>query len=504
MAGQLQAARAIEQLTVSLMNAPASNLKLSPLEVAQSGGIPLVVDLDRALLRCDLRAESFFAILGKNPSAVFAMARAALSGKAALRAILSDRIDLDPATLPYNAGVLALIRSAKREDRPVYIVSEHDDRLAGSIANHLGVFGAPPDLAGGERSASASEMRPEWLLARFGEHGFDYVGDDRYPAMANGVRTFYRVGPPTSTPSGNTGIVPVAVDRGSSLDQWVALLRMHQYVKNALVFVPLVTSHRFTLEAIVTSLLAFVAFSLCASAVYIVNDLVDVQADRHHPKKRTRPLASGALPTWPAAALSLALLVAAALVSLSISVQFAGTLAAYFGLTTAYTFVLKRKMLVDVIVLSLLYSVRVIAGGVAISVPVSEWLLAFSMFIFTTLALLKRYVELSRRLDAGLTDPGNRNYKVGDIGIVAALAAASGFNAVTVFALYISSDSARQLYAHAQVLWLICPLLMYWIGRALLMAHRRHMDDDPIVFAFKDRPSLIILGLVGVLALIAT
>jgi 4-hydroxybenzoate polyprenyltransferase len=246
-----------------------------------------------------------------------------------------------------------------------------------------------------------------------------------------------------------------------------------------------------------------VAFSLCASAVYIVNDLVDVQADRRHPKKRARPLASGVLPTWPAAALSLVLLATAAGIGVSISVPFAGALACYFALTTAYTFVLKRKMLVDVVVLSLLYNTRVIAGGIAISVPVSEWLLAFPMFIFTTLALLKRYVELTRRLDAGLADPGNRNYQIGDIGVVAALAAAAGFNAVTVFALYISSDSARQLYAHPQVLWLICPLLMYWIGRAILMAHRRHMDDDPIIFAIKDRPSLIILGLVGILVLIA-
>lgn len=486
------------------MSEPVTILRPSPFRAAPNGFIPLVVDLDSGLVRSDLRAENVFAIIGRDPSAVFAMARAALSGKAALKAFLSDRTEIDPATLPYNAGVLALIQSAKREDRQVYIISELDGRIVDSIANHLGALSALPDRTGSGRSDPATETKSEKLLAHFGKHGFDYVGSDRHPGMASDVRTFYLVGPPSSATPGNAGIVPVATDRSSSLEQWFGLLRMHQYVKNALVFVPLVTSHRFTLEAIVTSFFAFVAFSLCASAVYIVNDLVDVQADRLHPNKRTRPLASGALPTWPAAALSLALLAVAAAVSLSISVQFAGTLAAYFVLTTAYTFVLKRKMLVDVIVLSLLYSVRVIAGGVAISVPVSEWLLAFSMFIFTTLALLKRYVELSRRLDAGLADPGNRNYKVGDIGIVAALAAASGFNAVTVFALYISSDSARQLYTHAQVLWLICPLLMYWIGRALLMAHRRHMDDDPIVFAFKDRPSLIILGLVGALALIAT
>ena len=486
------------------MNAPASNLKHSSPAATPNGGIPLVVDLDGALLRCDLRAESFFAVLGRDPSAVFAMARAWFGGKTALKAFLSDHIEIDPATLPYDSGVLELIRSAMQEDRQVYIVSEHDKRLVGSIASHLGVLGTLPDAAGIDRASSASGHEPEEIQARFGKHGFDFVGSVRNSGTAGDARTFYLCGPTSSATLGDTEVVPVATDRSSSLDQWAALLRMHQYVKNTLVFVPLITSHRFTFDAIATSVLAFLAFSLCASAVYIVNDLVDVQADRHHPKKRNRPLASGALPTWPAAALSLILLGAAVGVSLCISWQFVATLAAYFALTTAYTFVLKRKMLVDVIVLSLLYSVRVIAGGVAISVPVSEWLLAFSMFIFTTLALLKRYVELSRRLDAGLSDPGNRNYKVGDIGIVAALAAASGFNAVTVFALYISSESARQLYAHSQVLWLICPLLMYWIGRALLMAHRRYMDDDPIVFAFKDRPSLIILGLVGALVLIAT
>ncbi len=322
--------------------------------------------------------------------------------------------------------------------------------------------------------------------------------------MASAARTDYVFGPLPSASLGAANVVRIATRRGASIRQWIKLLRVQQYVKNTLVFVPLATSHHFTFGAIAAAALAFVAFSLCASAVYIVNDLVDVHADRHHPKKRFRPLASGALPTWPAAALSLLLLAAAAATSLSISVQFAEALAGYFGLTTAYTFVLKRKMFIDVVALSLLYSLRVIAGGVAISVPVSEWLLAFSMFIFTTLALLKRYVELTRRIDAELVDPGNRNYQVGDIGIVAALAAAAGFNAVTVFALYISSDSARQLYAQPQVLWLICPLLMYWIGRALLMAHRRHMDDDPIVFAIKDQPSLVILGLVGALALIAT
>ncbi|MCP4618160.1 MAG: UbiA family prenyltransferase [Bradyrhizobium sp.] len=474
----------------------------NPLSAPLPGGVPLVVDLETGLLRCNLLAETFFAVLGREPAAVFAMARASLGGKAALKAHLYDQARPDPATLPYAEGVLALIRSAKQEGRQVYIVSDQDARLAGLVADHFGVLSELPGAGGGERAESASGTKSGRLPARFGKDGFEYVGSDRDSELASLARTCLVPGLLASNPRSSANVVPLATER-ASLGQWLALLRPHQYVKNALVFVPLVTSHRFSLEAVITCILAFAAFSLCASAVYIVNDLVDVQADRHHPKKRSRPLASGALPAWPAAALSLVLLAAAAAISLSISLPFAGTLAGYFALTTAYTFVLKRKMLVDVVVLSLLYSVRVIGGGVAISVTVSEWLLAFSMFIFTTLALLKRYVELTRRLDVGMVDPGNRNYRVDDISVVAALAAAAGFNAVTVFALYISSESARQLYAHPQVLWLICPLLMYWIGRALLMAHRRYMDDDPIVFAIKDRPSLFILGLVVALVLLA-
>jgi 4-hydroxybenzoate polyprenyltransferase len=187
-----------------------------------------------------------------------------------------------------------------------------------------------------------------------------------------------------------------------------------------------------------------------------------------------------------------------------VSAAFVAVLAAYFALTTAYTLVLKRKMLVDTIVLATLYTIRVVAGAAAIGVAVSEWLLAFSMFFFTALALIKRYVELTRCFDAARPVLTNRNYKIGDLDIVAALAAAAGFNAITVFALYVSSDAVHKLYAHPERLWLVCPILMYWISRALMMAHRRLMDDDPIIFALRDRNSLAAAGLIGLVAIAAT
>jgi 4-hydroxybenzoate polyprenyltransferase len=260
-----------------------------------------------------------------------------------------------------------------------------------------------------------------------------------------------------------------------------------------------VTAQRFDLLAFGEAIGAFLAFSLMASAIYILNDLVDLDADRRHPSKKRRPLAAGTVPITRALVLIPALLIVGFMGTLAVAPSLAAVLLVYLLLTTAYTFVLKRKMLVDVLALASLYTIRVVGGAEAIWVPVSEWLLGFSMFIFTALALIKRYVELIASIDKGLSDPTTRNYRKSDLDVVAALAAAAGFNAVTVFALYISSDVVRPLYRHPQALWLICPILMYWLGRALLMAQRRLMDDDPIVFALRDWNSYVALGLIGLI-----
>jgi 4-hydroxybenzoate polyprenyltransferase len=271
---------------------------------------------------------------------------------------------------------------------------------------------------------------------------------------------------------------------------WAKLIRVHQWAKNALVFLPLLASHTFHWHAVGQALLAAIAFSLCASSVYLLNDLVDLQDDRSHWSKRHRPLASGAIPLAHALLVMPALLAASMLVAAAVSLPFLGVLVGYFALTTAYSFVLKRKMLIDVITLGGLYSVRVLGGAVAIDVIASKWLIAFSMCLFMSLALIKRYVELAARRDAKMPDATNRDYRASDLPVVSALAAATGFSAVVVFALYISSDAMATLYSRPELLWLVCPVLMYWIGRALMLAHRREMDDDPVVFALKDRVSL--------------
>lgn len=272
---------------------------------------------------------------------------------------------------------------------------------------------------------------------------------------------------------------------------WVQLLRIHQYVKNALVLVPLLTAHRFDLASIFHGLVAALAFSLCASAVYIVNDLADIDADRKHLIKRYRPLARGAIKTKDAAVAVPALLMIALVLTMSVSLAFSGILLVYLAISAAYTLTLKKQMMADVVVLALLYTIRVWAGAVAINVVISEWLLAFSLFVFFALVLVKRYTELATRQNAGLPeDTSRRSYQYNDLPMIMALAAASALNTITIFTLYVSSDAVRKLYAHPQMLWLICPILLYWLGRILMLTHRRVMHHDPVLFALTDNVSL--------------
>jgi 4-hydroxybenzoate polyprenyltransferase/phosphoserine phosphatase len=466
---------------------------------------PLIVDLDGTLIRSDLLVESAFAYLGHNPLRVVSLLLAIRRGRAGLKAEIASKTDIDVSHLPYDEDVLSLIRQRRAAGNQVYLASASNEHYVQTVADHLGLFDGW--FASSHDANLSSGLKARRLVETFGEGGFDYVGNARADLAVWTVacrRIAVRVSP--SVRSKLIHMDPDAIflenSRGGTRE-WIKLLRVHQWTKNALVFVPLVTAQRFDLLAFGEAIGAFLAFSLAASAIYILNDLVDLDADRKHPNKKRRPLAAGTVPITSAMALIPALLVVAFNGALAVAPSLAAVLLAYLLLTTAYTFVLKRKMLVDVLALASLYTIRVIGGIVAISVPMSEWLLAFSMFIFTAFALIKRYVELAARIDEALSDPTNRNYRKSDLGIVAALAAAAGFNAVTVFALYISSDAVLPLYRYPQALWLICPILMYWLGRALMMARRRLMDDDPIVFALRDWNSYAALGLIGLILIVA-
>jgi 4-hydroxybenzoate polyprenyltransferase/phosphoserine phosphatase len=470
-------------------------------------GVPLVVDLDGTLLRSDLLIESFFEGLLTAPVAALKGALTLRKGKAMLKCALAHSVEIDPALLPYDASVLTKIKAARAGGSEIYLASASHEKFVRSVATYLGLFDGL--FATNESCNLCGPEKARVLEERFGRGGFDYIGNDeadlaiwqvadkKLAVRPSGrvVRALLAIDPQAS----------ILVDARPDWREWIKLLRVHQYVKNVLLLVPLLTSHQFDARSLLAIAIGIVAFSLCASAVYVLNDLFDLAADRKHPTKSKRPLASGMIPIRDGVlAVPVLLLASATLAFLFLPTAFFAVLALYIVATTAYSLSLKRTMLVDVIMLAALYTVRVIAGAAAIGVEVSEWLLAFAMFFFTSLALIKRYVELASSLDANRPDPPKRNYRASDLSVVAALAAAAGFNAITVLALYISSNAVNKLYAHPKYLWLICPLLMYWIARALMMAHRRYMADDPVIFAMKDRNSLLAAAIIVVLGLLAT
>ncbi|WP_426441034.1 UbiA family prenyltransferase [Bradyrhizobium genosp. P] len=466
---------------------------------------PLVVDLNGSLLLTDVLYESFLNILPLGFYANFAAVRAVANGKAAVKHRLAQASELDYATLPYNACVMDIIQAAKARGRKVYLATAANSKHAKAIADHLGIFDGW--FASDAKANLSGALKAEILTAAFGKKGFDYIGDGSsdLPVWEMADKA-YGAGLSTAVKARLVALKGnyVALDDENPRSRtWFKALRVQQYVKNLLVFVPLLTSHQFTLANITTDVIAFLAFCACASGVYILNDLLDLRSDRAHSTKRARPFASGLLQPRTGLLMVPPLLLLSLMLAITISLEFVSILFGYLVLTSAYSIYLKRKMLVDVVVLAMLYTTRIVAGGVAAEIQISEWLFIFSTFIFTSLALIKRYVELATRLDRGLPDRSGRDYRIGDLDVVAALVAAAGMNAVTIFALYVTSPDVQRLYRHPKALWLICPILLYWIGRALMMAHRRLMDDDPIVFALRDRISAIAIALMIAVVIIA-
>jgi 4-hydroxybenzoate polyprenyltransferase len=456
---------------------------------------PLVVDLDGTLTRTDLLVESASQFLIQNPLAFFKPLLWLMRGKTVLKTELAQRVRLDASALPYNSDVIDWLRAEKQSGRRLVLATASHRVLAEQVAQHLHLFDEVLATEGDTNLKSTAKAQA--LVDRYGEAGFDYVGND-WPDMQVWAKadTAHVVDAPASLlnrahTQGKVG----QVFNSSMPSKPMAMLkamRLHQWVKNLLVFVPLMAAHQYADAARdALALMAFVVFSLTASSVYLLNDLVDVQDDRHHVRKRQRPFASGALSlvlgwgAWP-----LLLLLAIALSAAFMPVLFSVSLGVYFVLTVAYSFHLKQMAVVDVLTLAALYTLRIIAGAAAIDVVVSFWLLLFSMFIFLSLALIKRYSELKVARSGGKAVAlRGRGYELDDLELVSSLGGSSGFIAVLVLALYIQDDQAANQYSNPEFIWLICPVMLFWISRAWFIAHRGRMHDDPIVFALKDKVS---------------
>lgn len=461
---------------------------------------PLVVDLDGTLLRSDMLVESAFAFVRHHPLRAWAPFSWLMGGKAHLKAKLAAEVTIDVTTLPYDSRAIAFLEAQKQQGRSLVLATASHLNYAEAIAAHLGLFDRVL-ATHGEINLSATTKR-NVLVQEYGEKGYDYLGNSRDDLKVwASAHQAYVANPEFGVEAAARRLGNVAqtvASQGLPWRAWMKQLRLHQWAKNALLFVPLLASHKIgEIELLFTGLFAFLLFGLCASSVYLLNDLLDLDDDRQHSSKRFRPLASGTVPI-KAALLVFPMLLLAAFSGaiLLLPWKFTLALASYYALTLAYSLVLKRVMTVDVIVLAMLYTVRIVAGTFAFGVSLTFWMLAFSMFLFLSLALVKRYAELRESRSKGQTEQARgRGYYPGDLDMIAALGAASGYLAVMVLALYIQEQGTQALYQSPETIWLACPLLLYWITRVWMIAHRGWMHDDPVVFALKDRNSLILGGL---------
>jgi len=461
---------------------------------------PVCVALDGTLVATQLFSERVALLFRQRPWVALALPFWMLSGPTRLRRRVAQSSKLDAAFLPYRRPLIASLQACRDAGRKVVLAGSADLELAQRVSSHLGVFDAVivSDAAG---SASATS---DSLTAAFPQ-GFDYIGHsigDR-PALASARRGFLVGAAPRAVSAlGDLKQVQVLSRRPSILRALIKELRPHQWAKNALVVVPALLADAHSVSTIVYGILAAGTFSLCASAGYVFNDLLDLDADRIHPSKAKRPFASGALPTIFGFPIFVTLL----LVSFAIAFTFLPNafvtmLALYFVGTVSYSLYLKRLLLLDVLVLAGLYTHRILAGGIAANVRVSAWLLGFSMFLFTSLAFAKRFVELHAL--ANDEQVKNRGYSRVDLPMVTSMGTASGYVAALVFMLYVDSSTVRAAYREPGLLWLVLPALLYWLGRIWLLAGRGQMQEDPVKFALSDRKSLTCVALIGAIVVTA-
>jgi 4-hydroxybenzoate polyprenyltransferase len=486
--------------------APASEQQTTKLLVPSSLLPPLVVDLDGTLLKTDLLLESLFSLLRQAPLLLFALPFWLLEGRAHLKCEIARRAPLDVALLPYRVGLLEYLRVEHEKGRSIILATSSDQRLAQQVADYLKLFDSVL-ASDGSTNLSGAHKR-ERLASKLGERGFDYAGNGSSDvAVWSSARKAIVVNPKPRLLRHVARVAEVQSvfeDRGANVAEYLNALRPQQWLKNLLVFVPVFVAHRFNEPALLKrSLLACAAFCCCASSGYLVNDLLDLSDDRRHPRKSQRPFASGRLPVSYAFVMVPVLFILSCLLSAVVSRSSLEVLLLYFVLSLTYSLYIKQVALLDVIVLAGLYTLRIMAGSIAVAIWPSAWLLAFSMFLFLSLALVKRYDELVVMRGVEGDHARARSYEISDAELLASKGTASGYMAVLVLALYISSSTAKTLYRRPELMWFLCPLLLYWVGHMWLVAHRGEMIDDPLVYALRDRTSRILILLMSCTALLA-
>lgn len=467
---------------------------------------PLVVDLDGTLLKGDLLFECLFTSISASPARALQALFAGRASRSRLKVTLERAARLEVSSLPYREEVLALIRRRRRAGDRIVLCTAAAQALAERIAAHLGLF---DEVFGSDETLNLKGAnKARFLAERFGIRGFDYVGDSAADlpvwdvagaalVTAASERTISALG-------ARGGEISHIAARDNRARAAIRAMRPHQWSKNVLIFLPLLAAHAVSMDVILPTLAIFVAFCCVASGIYLVNDLLDLAADRAHPRKRARPLASGHLPLVHASGLAAVLILAGTAIALVLGPGAVLVTLGYLALTTGYSLFLKRKIVLDVCVLAGLYTVRILAGIVVTGLPTSVWLLGFSVFFFFGLAAVKRLAEIAVKAGGSPGALTGRAYEAMDAGIVSSMAIASNYAAILIFALYLNSEVVTQIYRTPAALWLVCPVLLYWTSRTVIIAHRGLMEDDPVIFAFRDKVSRACFALIGVILLAAS
>jgi 4-hydroxybenzoate polyprenyltransferase len=452
------------------------------------GALPLIVDVDGALLRTDLLWEGLLQ-MSRDPFGLWGLLRTLPKGKATLKAFVEQQAPLSAATLPREDAVLSLIERTCAAGRPVALVSGAHEAHLEPLRQCVGALVAWGSDGVVNLTGWAKLERIQAHFARF-----DYVGNAAadIPVWAKARRAYaVNAGPITLWRARR--VRPDLIVLGSGRAPGLAAiraLRPHQWAKNLLLLLPVLAAHvPWSLALGLQMLAGFVALSLAASFVYITNDLIDLPHDRRHATKRRRPFAAGELSIPSGVALATGLAALSAALTIQLPKGFQGMLVVYLALTISYSCAVKRWALLDVITLATLYTTRVVAGAALAEVPVTRWFLAFSVFFFLSLALVKRVVELRDSPGAATGQLAGRGYVVADVPVLTGLGVAATAASALVYCLYIAGDEVRLLYSRPDLLWAGLPILLYWQARVWLLTGRNAMEEDPVVFAIRDRVS---------------
>lgn len=466
---------------------------------------PLVVDLDGTLTATDTLVESVIQVVKKNPLAIFQMLFWLCRGRAAFKNWVASRASINAALLPYNAPLVAYLEAEKARGRLIVLATAAHVSIAEKVHAHFPFFDSFISTSGAENLKGKNKLAA--IKQQIGAQ-FVYAGDSSADLpIWKEAQAAVVVGASRSVTANARKLTSIEMEfpkKTADIKVWLKALRVHQWLKNVLLFVPLATAFSFlSVMNILPVIAAFISFSLAASATYIVNDLWDLETDRQHPRKKMRPFANAQIPVIHGLAAAAVLLVSALLLASLISKAFLLFLVLYICVTSTYSFVLKSYTLLDVMVLSLLYTLRILAGAAALQIPTSQWLLAFSMFVFLSLALVKRCSELIGMRADKRTSSAGRDYHVEDLTVLWPMGVATTACSIVVFGLFIHSPETQARYLSPSILWATAFLLCYWLFRLWIKTARGEMHDDPVVYALIDRGSRLTVVAIGISMLLA-